>query len=201
MKKKLFTLSGVFLIVLVIAGLWATKAINLDGVEQTINPEEISLPGALSMKGMVEGATAIVIGQCIGTQSRWVERRLVTDATISIAETIKGEPGGTLKVEVPGGVDFNRKFPVAMTYAGAPQISLDEKVFLFLTGPDEGSNSYSVMGFAQGKFSVGKANDGDEVVMPDMNKTQVQKGAGAIRGNLRVVPLSEFKALVRSYLK
>ena len=28
MKKKLFALSGVFLIALVIAGLWATKAVN-----------------------------------------------------------------------------------------------------------------------------------------------------------------------------
>jgi len=199
MKKKLFALSGVFLIVLVIAGLWATRATDINSVEQT-NPAEISQAAGLSMQGMVEGATAIVIGQCTETKSRWVERRLVTDATISIAETIKGTAAGTLTVELPGGIDANRKAPIAMTYAGAPQISLDENVFLFLIGPDEGSNSYSVMGFAQGKFSVGKANDGDDVVMPDMNKTQVQKGAGAIRGNLRVVPLSEFKALVRSYL-
>jgi hypothetical protein len=200
MKKKLFALSGVFLIVLVIAGLWATRATDLYDVQQTIDPATTSLATGLSMQGMVEGATAIVIGQCTETKSRWVERRLVTDATISIAETIKGTAAGTLKVELPGGIDANRKAPIAMTYAGAPQISLDEKVFLFLIGPDDGSNSYSVMGFAQGKFSVGQANSGEEVVTRDMTKAPVQTGAGAIRGNLQVISLSEFKALVRSYL-
>jgi len=33
MKKKLFALSGVFLIVLVIAGLWATRATDLNDVQ------------------------------------------------------------------------------------------------------------------------------------------------------------------------
>ena len=101
---------------------------------------------------------------------------------------------------MPGGIDANRKFPVAMTYAGAPQFSLNEEVLLFLTAPVEGANGYSVMGFSQGKFSIGKANEGEKVVMRDMTKTPVQKGAGLTRGNPQVIPLSEFKALVRRYL-
>jgi hypothetical protein len=201
MKKKLFALSGVFLIVLVIAGLWATKATDLNDVRQARESAPISLASGLSMQEMAEGATLIVIGQCTGTQSWWVERRLVTDATILVEETIKGDVDGTLKVELPGGIDSNRKFPVAMTYAGATQISLDEKVFLFLTGPDDGSNSYSVMGFSQGKFSVGQANDGERVVTRDMTMAPLQKGAGMTRGNLQVVPLSEFKEWVKSYLR
>ena len=201
MKKKLFALSGVFLIVLVIAGLWATKATDINDVQQT-PPPMTSLASAQSMEQMVEGSELIVIGQCTGTQSRWVERRLVTDATISVGETLKGDaaPGSVVTVELPGGIDSNRKFPVAMNYAGAPQISLDEEVFLFLTGPVEGANGYSVMGFAQGKFSINQASDGEKVVMRDMTRAQVQKGAGAIRGNLQVVSLSEFKAWVISLL-
>ena len=201
MKKKLFALSGVFLIVLVIAGLWATKATNLNDVQLARESAPISLASGLSMQEMAEGASLIVIGQCTGTQSRWVERRLVTEATILVEETIKGDVAGTLKVELPGGVDANRKFPVAMTHPSAPQISLDEEVFLFLIPTDEGSNGYSVMGFAQGKFSIGRAADGEKVVMRDMTREPVQKGAGAIRGNIQVVPLSQFKALVRAYLK
>jgi hypothetical protein len=201
MKKKLFASSGVFLIVLVLAGLWATQATNLNDVQPAREPAPISLASELSMQEMAEGASSIVIGQCTGTQSRWVEGRLVTDATILVEETIKGDVAGTLKVELPGGIDSNRKFPVAMTYAGAPQISLDEKVFLFLTGPEDGSTGYSVMGFAEGKFSVGQASDGEKVVMRNMTREPVQKGAGAIRGNIQVVPLSQFKALVRAYLK
>jgi len=201
MKKKLLALSGVFLIVLVLAGLWATKATNLNDAQQAMESAPISVASGLSMQEMAEGASLIVIGQCTGIQSRWVERRLVTDATILVEETIKGDVAGTLKVELPGGVDAKRKFPVAMTHAGAPQISLDEEVFLFLTSSDGGANGYSVMGFAQGKFSIGQASDGEKVVMRDMTREPVQKGAGAIRGNIQVVPLSQFKALVRTYLK
>jgi hypothetical protein len=103
-------------------------------------------------------------------------------------------------VEIPGGVGNKGKFALAMTYAGAPQFSLDEEVFLFLTSPEDSSNSYSVMGFDQGKFSVGNAQDGTQVVARDMNATPVRKGIGMTRGNPQVISLSEFKALVRSYL-
>jgi hypothetical protein len=201
MKKKLFALSGVFLIVLVLAGLWATKATNLNDAQQAGELAPISQASGLSMREMAEGASLIVIGLCTGTQSRWVERRLITDATILVEETIKGDVAGTLKVELPGGVDANRRFPVAMTHPGAPQISIDEEVFLFLTPPDDLSKGYSVMGFAQGKFSIGQAGDGEKVVMREMIKGPVQKGAGAIRGNIQVVPLSQFKAWVRNFLK
>jgi hypothetical protein len=198
MKKKLFALSGVFLIVLVIAGLWATNAISINSVQQATEPMA-SMASGQSMEQMVEVAQLIVIGQCAGTQSRWVEgRRLVTEATILVEEALKGSPETQVMVELPGGVDSNRRFPVAMTYAGAPQISPTEKVLLFLVRPDEGANSYSVMGFAQGKFSVGQTSDGEEVVTRDMTKAPVPKSPGLTRGNPQVVSLSEFKAWVRS---
>jgi hypothetical protein len=63
------------------------------------------------------------------------------------------------------------------------------------------SNSYSVTGFAQGRFSVGQAIDGERVITRDMTRESVKKGAGAIRGNPKVVPLSELKAWVRNLLK
>jgi hypothetical protein len=200
MKKKLFALSGVFMIALVIAGLWATKATSITDAQNTREAEPISLAPGLSMEQMAQGASAIVIGKCVATQSQWVERRLVTLATISVSESLKGDAGVTLTVETPGGVGNKGKFALAMTYAGAAQFSLDEEVFLFLTSPEDGSNSYSVMGFEQGKFSVGKAQDGERVVTRDMNTTPVRKGMGLTRGNPQVVSLSEFKALVRSYL-
>jgi hypothetical protein len=201
MKKKLFALSGIFLIVLVIAGLWVTNATNLNDLEQTVNPPATSLATGLTMQKMTEEASMIVIGKCLGTRSKWIDRSLVTEATISVDETLKGDPAKEVKVELPGGVDVNRQFPVAMTYPGTPRISLDEEVFLFLAPADEGSNSYSVTGYAQGKFSIGQASDGEKVVMRDMTRVPVQKGAGAIRGNIQVITLSQFKALVRYYLK
>ena len=202
MKKKLFALSGVFMIVLVIAGLCATRAINLKDAQQTVDPAATSLAAGMPMRQMVEESSSIVIGQCAETRSKWVGRSLFTEATISVEQALKGDAaaGTQVKVELPGGIDINRRFPIAMKYDGAPQISLNEKVFLFLFRPAEGADSYSVMGFAQGKYSIGQANDGEPVVTRDMTNTPVQKGAGLTRGNPQVVPLSHFKKLVESYL-
>src|SRR5262245_41539174 len=154
MKKKLFALSGVFMIVLVIAGLCATRAINLNDAQQTLDPTATSPGAGMSMRRMVEESSSIVIGQCAETRSKWVGRSLVTEATSSVQEALKGDAAARTQVtvELPGGIDYNRK--VAMTSVEAPNISPGEKVFLFLYRPDDGANSYSVMGFAQGKYSV-----------------------------------------------
>jgi hypothetical protein len=198
MKKKLFALSGVFMIVLVIAGLWGTKAINLNDALQTVDPAATSPGTGMPMRQMVEESSSIVIGQCAETRSKWVGRSLVTEATISVEEALKGDAaaGTQVTVELPGGVDHNRK--VAMTVVDAPHISPGEKVFLFLFRPDDGVNSYSVRGFAQGKFSVGQANDGEEVVTRDMSSAPLQKGAGLTRGNFQAIPLSKFKEWVKA---
>src|SRR5262245_40724157 len=200
MKKKLFALSGVFMIVLVIAGLCATRAINLNDAQQTVDPAATSLGAGMSMQQMVEESSSIVIGQCAETRSKWVGRSLVTEATILVEESLKGDAaaGTQVKVDLPGGIDPNRK--VAMTIAGAPHISDGEKVFLFLFRPEDGANSYSVMGFDQGKYSIGQATDGEQVVTRDMTRAPLQKGAGLTRGNPQAVPLSHFKKLVESYL-
>jgi len=200
MKKKLFALSGVFLIVLVIAGLWATRATDINGVQQAMQPTTSPASG-MSVEQLAQGAALIVVGDCTGTKSQWVERRLYTLATVTVKESLKGSAPEKVTIAIPGGIDSTRRFPIAMTYAGAPQFSLGEGVVVFLDDiQSEIPDSYSVMGFAQGKFSINKASDGEPVVMRDMTKATVQRGPGAIRGNLQSVKLSEFKELVRSYL-
>ena len=68
---------------------------------------------------------------------------------------LKGEHAATATVAIPGGVDANRRIPIAMTFPGAPRIAPSEEVFLFLThAGDEIAGSYGVTGFAQGKFSI-----------------------------------------------
>ena len=91
MKKKLFALSGVFLIVLVIAGLWATKAINLNDVQQTVDPAATSLASGMSMRQMVEESSLIVIGQCAETKASGSGAAWLQMATISVEEALKGD--------------------------------------------------------------------------------------------------------------
>jgi len=201
MKKKLFALSGVFLIALVLAGLWATKAVNFTEPQNTRGTESISMAPGLSLEQMAQGAQLIVIGECTGTQSQWAGRNLYTLATVSVTESLKGAAPGTLRVAIPGGIDSNRRFPIAMTYPGAPQFALGEEVIVFLDDTQsEIPNSYAVMGFPQGKLSVNQGSNGEKVVMSDMTKATVPRGSGAIRGNPQAIPILEFKEWLRKVL-
>jgi hypothetical protein len=201
MKKKLYALSGVFLIVLVVAGLWATQATDINGVQQTMEPLTSPVASVMSMEQMAQVATLIVRGECTGTQSQWAGRNLYTLTTVSVTESFKGDPPVNLTIAVPGGIDSNRRFPIAMTYAGAPQFALGEEVIVFLDDTQsEIPNSYAVTGFSQGKFSVNQASNGEKVVMRDMTKATVPRGSGAFTGNLQAIPLLEFKAWVMKVL-
>jgi hypothetical protein len=204
MKKKLFALSGVFMIVLVIAGLWGTRATNLNSVKQTIDSSSsTSLATAMSVEAMTKGASAIITGKVLETKSQWIGRRLVTIANIAVTEQLKGNEASTLRVVLPGGVDSKRKFPVSMMYAGAPQMYATQDVFVFLDDAKEESvpNSYSVMGFSQGLFSIGADAGGEQVVTRNLTHVRMQKGIGVTRGNHQAVRLSELKARVKEYLK
>jgi hypothetical protein len=201
MKKKLFALGGILSVVLVLSGIWAAKAINLTGAEQSIDLTGVSLATDLSMGQMTANSSLIVTGKCLETKIQWVDRRLFTLATVEVTEAIKGEPAQTVTVVLPGGIDSNRKVPIAMTYPGAPQIAPDEEVFLFLTADEAIPNGYAVMGFAQGKYSINEDNAGEKVVARDSAKVRLQKGTGVTRGAVQFTPLAEFKAKVQSYLK
>src|SRR5690242_16311605 len=76
---------------------------------------------ALTNQEMAQSAAVIATGKCVGLRSAWQGRTLVTIATIAVSETLKGDAAATLTVTLPGGVDLQRKFPIASAYAGAPQ--------------------------------------------------------------------------------
>jgi hypothetical protein len=201
MKKKLYALSGVFLIALVLTGLWAAKAVGFMGVAQT-NDSGATLSAGVSMRDLTQEASLIVVGTVRETRSEWVGRRLVTLATVEVAETLKGIATNTVTVAMPGGIDANRKFKVAMTYAGAPTMSSNEEVALFLVpAQDEIANAYAVARFAEGKFSIAQTTAGEKFVTRDMTRAPIQKGPGLMRGNTQAISLSEFREMVKNSLK
>jgi len=203
MKKKFFALSGIFLIALVIAGLWAGKAGGFTDVDQTTDPSTTTKINGVSMEEMVRGAELIVIGKCTGTQSEWMDgRRLVTVATVSVTETMKGDAPATLKVVVPGGYGSKGKFQLATTVPGAPTMGTNEEMALFLVpANDEVANGYSVMGFNAGKFSIVQDVDDKTVVTSVPMKVRAPRVTGLTSGNPQVIGLSEFKALIERYLR
>jgi hypothetical protein len=167
----------------------------------TLNPSEISLAVDLSIDEMTANSDLIAIGSCLNTQSMWVDRTLVTLANISVQEVLKGEDSSTITVALPGGVDANRKIPIAMTYPGAPRITPDEKVFLFLVRDDMVRGGYTIAGFSQGKFSIQKDDDGQDVVSRDLTETALKGKTGVHRGGPTHTSLSGLKNQVLRQLR
>jgi hypothetical protein len=162
----------------------------------------------LSDEQLVQQSRQIVIGRAIESRSEWVNRTLVTLVTVEVSETLKGAPARRLTVALPGGVDARRKFPLAMTYAGAPRIGAKEEVFLFLSGPEASlARAHTVVGFSQGKYSVVKSASGERLVSRDprggdLRAAPSARALGPVKDDATrdggAVPLQAFKARIQS---
>ena len=142
----------------------------------------------------------IAIGNCVDTKSVWVDGALVTLATVSVSETLKGGLAESLTVVLPGGSDSNRKFPIAMSYPGAPQLTPGENVFLFLNADTDSGLGYVVAGFAQGKFSIVTDEDGQQLVTRNLSSMTLQGNNGVRRGAVNAASLASFKDHVKARL-
>jgi hypothetical protein len=200
MKKFILVSCLLIVAALFVSTRWSTNAVNAPPDDVLPTPDT-SLAVALSVEDMVNQSDVIAIGDCVETRSVWVDRSLVTLATVSVTESLKGTETSSITVALPGGIDTNRKIPVAMTYPGAPRMQPGENVFLFLTPSDEVAGSYTVAGFSQGKFSIVTDEDGEQVVSRDLTKTSLQGNNGVRRGANRNIPLATLKAEVKGYLK
>jgi len=141
---------------------------------------------------MAQRAELIVVGRGMESRSVWVGRMLVTRVTVAVDEILKGQVQSTVTVDIPGGIDMNRKIPIGMSVSGAPSILRGEHVVLFLARQQgitaqAGSGEHAIVGFSQGKFSVVEDGQGGQVVTP-----------GAGRGAR--MPLAEFKAEIQRHI-
>ena len=199
MKKLTLAVSIAIVIALLASVRWSTTATDAPPAD-SLGATDTTLALALSIGDMTDQADVIAIGNCIETRSMWVDRSLVTLVTVAVGESLKGVPGDTLTVVVPGGVDANRKIPVAMTYPGAPRLTPGENVFLFLNTDSEVGGGYNITGFAQGKFSIVEGNDGQPAVARDLTQVSLKDDNGVRRGSLALTPLSNLKAEVKGRL-
>jgi hypothetical protein len=127
---------------------------------------------------MIDEAAIIVTGRCTHVESRWLDRDLVTVATVEVTEALKGAPPTTINVVLPGGIDANRPIPIAMTYPAAPEIYTQEDVLLFLTEEDRVADGYSIVGFSQGKFTLVEDAKGKKVGTQDLSRLNLVNRSG-----------------------
>jgi hypothetical protein len=199
MKRKIYALSGVLLIVLVITGLWASKAGGF--IQDPVDTSTTRKLNGVSMEEMARGAERIVIGTCAEAKSEWTDngRRLVTRATIEVSDALKGPATGSVIVEMLGGHGSKGKFQLAMTYAGAQTMGPGDKMALFLVPTNEAANTYAVMD--AGKFSIVEDTAGVKVLANVPMKVRAPRATGLTSGNSNVIELSAFKAMIEDYLK
>lgn len=190
---------------LVAAGVWVTASSQIGDVAESeissSSPESAVQGPELTLRKLTSESELIAVGECTEARTAWVEdgRVLVTLATISISEVVKGEPLSSVTVMLPGGADANRRFPVSMTYPGAAQITPNEKVFLFLSTENDLTDDYMVTGGAQGKLSIVTDANGQQVVARDMTQIRLSGSPGAARSTVQFTPLSQLIAQVESY--
>ena len=198
--KKITLASCVLIVVaLLISARWATRADEAPA-SNTLGTPDTTLAVALSLEDMVDQSDVIALGSVQETRSAWVDGTLVTLASVSVGETLKGAESESLIVVLPGGVDANRQVPVAVSYPGAPRMTPGEDVFLFLNSDVDYGLGYNVTGFAQGKFSVVSDEDGDPVVSRDLTRMTLKSNNGVRRGGANAIPLASFKEQVKARL-
>ncbi len=150
---------------------------------------------------LIQEASVIVTGQCTHLQSQWIGRTLVTVATVSVSEVLKGQAGPEVTVVLPGGSDANRRIPIAMSIPGAPQIFQQENVLLFLTPEDRVANGWAIAGFSQGKLTLALDTKGRMVASQNLSELNLQGRTGAVtRGGAKTLLLSELRQKIRETL-
>jgi len=95
-------------------------------------------------------STTVVRGTVSEVSSFWNAERtkIFTETTITVDETYKGVPAGTVRIRQLGGVVGN----VRVTVHGALQWKQGEEVLLYLEPARSGA--FHVSGFSQGKFNI-----------------------------------------------
>lgn len=109
---------------------------------------------------LTRSADAIVQGTVRRMESRWSGdgRRIVTDVEIQVAEALKGQPGDTVLVTLPGG----RMGELGQKVSGEASFAPGEEVVVFLQR--RGPQAFRVSAMAQGKYQVQRSPDGTRVM-------------------------------------
>ena len=117
----------------------------------------------LSLATMVRQAEVIVTGTCTRVESRWLGRTLVTLATVSVSEALKGGERACCTLVVPGGVErLDRPIPIAVTYPGAPVVMRGQGLVLLLEPAAEVAGGFRSVGLLPGRAAGGEGPGGED---------------------------------------
>lgn len=136
----------------------------------------------------------IVVGEVVEMESFRQDGRILTDTTVRIEETWKGESTETLTIRQPGG----RVGDVATRVQGLANFQMGERSLLFLSDPGVDDHPWVISGLAQGKFRVTMGPDGEtELAVPELDGLQVMEPKAAGGADVRWSPDASMKELIQ----
>jgi len=153
---------------------------------------------ALALDELIDLSAEIVVGEIVGSTSRWQERVVVTDTVVRVNEAMKGSPPREVTITQPGGTAVHPRLGAEVTTQASTFTALGagESVVLFV---DRRAGVRRLVGAQQGKLVVEPAAPGDArpralAVGPKALRTEPGP-AGATIGT-RGVTLDELRARV-----
>lgn len=152
---------------------------------------------AIEFDQKVENAAAIVVGKCIGQESRWdaTKNWILTYSTFEIEETLKGQPSQRITIVTPGGTVGN----LTQEVIGVPKFREGEENVVFVRNSQAGP---TVLYLEQGNYKVRKDDRGDRMVEPAVSSAvMVDTGRGTAVQAEGPRKLREFEGAVRDTVR
>jgi hypothetical protein len=100
-----------------------------------------------TLHDLISSANHIFVGQVVATESRWVDKKILTSSSIAVSQVIKGAPGQSFTLTTLGG----RVGAIAQTVPSSPELEAGQEVLIF-AGRASGHNVIVYM--HQGLFDV-----------------------------------------------
>jgi hypothetical protein len=151
----------------------------------------------LSLDDMIAKSTTIVRGKVTGSYAAAAGPVIYTHYAVQVSERLKGQPGASLDVTVPGGAANGLR----QTFAGAPTLNQgDEFVFFLFTGK---SGQTAILGLTQGLFALASDGSSDPVTTRSAShELMLDRQSGRpVKDQTMTMPLSELRSRIASGLK
>lgn len=140
----------------------AALLVALAGLSLATVPVAASVTEALDLAQLVRESDHVIVARATGTEARWdSRRRIVTDVTVVVEQTLKGDASvdQRLVVRQLGGSIGE----LGMRVAGEPSIASGDRVLLF--GRRMRGDHLRAVGMSQGVLPV-RVDDGRDMVHP-----------------------------------
>jgi hypothetical protein len=148
---------------------------------------------------LVSGSQLVVHGRVALVRAQEINgrRSIETIVTVTVADVLKGQPGGTVTFRIPGG-EIGRYRRVMV---GAPRLAAGDEIVVFLRGSAPALPV--VFGLSQGLYRVVRGADGRALVTPPLVTTSAPGAIRIVRGDpaRQPVPIEVFARAVRAQLE